>query len=34
MGSIDWRGVFTAVTTKFNADYSLDFEAMANHPGL
>ncbi len=31
MGSIDWRGVFTAVTTKFNADYSLDFEAMAKH---
>ena len=26
-----WRGVYPAVTTKFKADYSLDFDAMAVH---
>jgi len=31
MNSIDWRGVFPAVTTKFRDDDSLDFEAMAQH---
>ena len=31
MGKIDWRGVFPAVTTKFTADDSLDFDAMADH---
>ncbi len=31
MDSINWRGVFPAVTTKFKADYSLDFDAMATH---
>ena len=31
MSSINWRGVFPAVTTKFNPDDSLDFEAMARH---
>ena len=31
MSSINWRGVFPAVTTKFNADYGLDFDAMEQH---
>lgn len=31
MGSINWQGVFPAVTTKFNEDYSLDFDAMGEH---
>lgn len=31
MSSINWRGVFPAVTTKFNGDFSLDFDAMAQH---
>jgi dihydrodipicolinate synthase/N-acetylneuraminate lyase len=31
MRKIDWRGVFPAVTTKFTADDSLDFDAMADH---
>lgn len=26
-----WRGVYPAITTKFKADYSLDFDAMASH---
>ena len=29
--SIDWRGVFPAVTTKFNASLQLDEDAMINH---
>ena len=31
MGSIDWRGVFPALTTKFTKDDRLDFDAMAQH---
>jgi 4-hydroxy-tetrahydrodipicolinate synthase len=31
MNSSDWRGVYPAVTTKFNPDYSLDYDAMAEH---
>ena len=31
MAEIQWRGVFPAVTTKFLADDSLDFEAMSRH---
>ena len=31
MDSINWRGVFPAVTTKFTQNDSLDFEAMAQH---
>ena len=31
MSSINWHGVFPAVTTKFKEDYSLDFEAMGRH---
>ena len=31
MSQFDWRGVFPAVTTKFNPDYGLDFDAMAQH---
>jgi 4-hydroxy-tetrahydrodipicolinate synthase len=31
MQTIDWQGVFPAITTKFKADYSLDFDAMASH---
>ena len=31
MESINWCGVFPALTTKFKADYSLDFDAMAEH---
>ena len=27
----DWAGVFPAVTTKFKADFSLDFDAMTRH---
>jgi len=26
-----WQGVFPALTTKFNSDYSLDFDSMATH---
>jgi 4-hydroxy-tetrahydrodipicolinate synthase len=29
--SIDWQGVFPAVTTQFRADYSLDLKATARH---
>ena len=31
MSTINWRGVFPALTTKFAEDGSLDFEAMAEH---
>jgi dihydrodipicolinate synthase/N-acetylneuraminate lyase len=31
MGQLQWRGVFPALTTKFTADGSLDYEAMAGH---
>ena len=31
MSQFQWRGVFPALTTKFTADGSLDFEAMASH---
>jgi 4-hydroxy-tetrahydrodipicolinate synthase len=31
MQTIEWRGVFPAVTTKFKDDYRLDFDAMAEH---
>ena len=31
MKSINWQGVFPAVTTKFKEDFSLDFDAMAGH---
>lgn len=31
MGQIRWRGVFPALTSKFCADGSLDWEAMASH---
>ncbi|HEY5775919.1 MAG TPA: dihydrodipicolinate synthase family protein [Xanthomonadales bacterium] len=31
MNTQRWSGVFPAVTTKFKADLSLDFEAMAKH---
>jgi 1-pyrroline-4-hydroxy-2-carboxylate deaminase len=31
MSSIDWRGVFPAVTTKFHADESLDADGTARH---
>jgi 4-hydroxy-tetrahydrodipicolinate synthase len=31
MKPINWRGVFPAVTTKFREDFSLDFDAMAEH---
>ncbi len=31
MNTVDWRGVFPAVTTKFKPDFSLDFDAMAEH---
>ncbi|HSS65905.1 MAG TPA: dihydrodipicolinate synthase family protein, partial [Gammaproteobacteria bacterium] len=31
MGQIDWRGVFPALTTKFAADGSPDWGAMASH---
>lgn len=31
MNSTAWRGVFPALTTKFKADLSLDFDAMAEH---
>jgi len=31
MNSKAWRGVFPALTTKFNADLSLDFDAMGAH---
>lgn len=31
MNTTDWKGVFPALTTKFNADFSLDFNAMADH---
>lgn len=27
----EWRGVFPALTTKFKTDFSLDFDAMAEH---
>ncbi len=31
MNSIDWKGVYPAVTTKFDADNGLDFDAMGQH---
>jgi len=31
MQTIDWKGVFPALTTKFQSDFSLDFDAMAEH---
>jgi len=31
MNTTYWRGVYPALTTKFNADFSLDFDAMAKH---
>jgi len=31
MSKIGWRGVFPALTTKFTANFSLDFDAMARH---
>lgn len=31
MSQIEWRGVFPALTTKFTADGSLDYGAMASH---
>lgn len=31
MNPQDWRGVFPALTTKFQSDFSLDFDAMAQH---
>jgi len=31
MNTTYWKGVYPALTTKFNADFSLDFDAMAEH---
>ncbi len=31
MDAKQWRGVFPALTTKFKPDYTLDFEALAQH---
>ena len=31
MQNIDWRGVFPALTTKFNANGDIDWDAMARH---
>lgn len=31
MNTTRWKGVYPAVTTKFNADNGLDFDAMAEH---
>ncbi len=31
MNTISWKGVYPALTTKFKADFSLDFAAMAEH---
>ena len=31
MNTIGWSGVYPALTTKFKADFSLDFEAMEEH---
>ena len=31
MNTARWQGVYPAVTTKFKADLSLDFDAMAEH---
>src|SRR5258705_11994629 len=31
MKKIDWRGVFPAMVTHFNSDYSLDLPAMKRH---
>jgi 4-hydroxy-tetrahydrodipicolinate synthase len=31
MNTIAWNGVFPALTTKFKADFSLDFDMMAKH---
>jgi dihydrodipicolinate synthase/N-acetylneuraminate lyase len=31
MNTNSWKGVYPAVTTKFKADFSLDFDAMAEH---
>ena len=31
MNTTYWKGVYPALTTKFKADFSLDFDAMAEH---
>ncbi|HKJ17577.1 MAG TPA: dihydrodipicolinate synthase family protein [Xanthomonadales bacterium] len=31
MSQVEWRGVFPALTTKFSADGSFDWEAMSSH---
>ena len=31
MSQFEWRGVFPALTSKFTADGSLDWDAMASH---
>jgi len=31
MNTVIWKGVYPALTTKFKADFSLDFDAMAEH---
>ena len=34
MNNVRWQGVFPAVTSKFHADETLDFEAMRKHFGF
>ena len=34
MSNVRWQGVFPAVTSKFHADETLDFEAMRKHFGF
>ncbi|MGS1007509.1 dihydrodipicolinate synthase family protein [Achromobacter anxifer] len=34
MSNVHWQGVFPAVTSKFHADETLDFEAMRKHFGF
>ncbi|MBR8652000.1 dihydrodipicolinate synthase family protein [Achromobacter sp. Marseille-Q0513] len=34
MGNVRWQGVFPAVTSKFHADETLDFDAMRKHFGF
>lgn len=34
MSNVRWQGVFPAVTSKFHADETLDFEAMCKHFGF
>jgi len=31
MNTINWEGIYPALTTKFKEDFSLDFDAMAEH---